>query len=189
VSGHFITYPWAAVFAVWLIGAFATKRTIETPRGAYRIVEMIGLFLAVSLLFSGLPIFHYGILSKRFLPQIEAAAWAGFAVEAAGLVFSIWARFYLGGNWSANVTLKQGHTLVRSGPYRIVRHPIYAGFLCAILGTAIAIGEWRGLLALPLAAASWHFKAAKEERLMVQQFGEEYERYRREVKSVIPFVL
>lgn len=57
-----------------------------------------------------------------------------------GLLLALWSRFVLGRNWSAAVTVKQGHSLVRNGPYAIVRHPIYSGFLLALLGTAIARG-------------------------------------------------
>ena len=71
------------------------------------------------------------------------------------MFFAGWARVFLGGNWSSNVTLKEDHTLVRSGPYRIVRHPIYTGLLVALLGTAIALGELRCFLGVILAAIAW----------------------------------
>jgi protein-S-isoprenylcysteine O-methyltransferase Ste14 len=95
----------------------------------------------------------------------------------------------LGSNWSGTVTVKQNHELVQSGPYAIVRHPIYSGFLLGALGTALSVGEARGLIALALAFVGWVAKTRVEEQFMVEQFNGDYVRYRREVKRLIPFVL
>jgi protein-S-isoprenylcysteine O-methyltransferase len=86
------------------------------------------------------------------------------------------------------VTLKQNHTLVQSGPYRIVRHPIYTGLLVALLGTAVVLGELRCFLGVLLAAIAWKIKSMSEETLMVQQFGDQYARYREQVKGLVPYL-
>jgi protein-S-isoprenylcysteine O-methyltransferase len=86
------------------------------------------------------------------------------------------------------VTLKEDHTLVQSGPYRIVGHPIYSGLLVALLGTAIALGELRCFLGVLLAAIAWKIKSMSEETLMVQQFGDQYARYREHVKGLVPYL-
>ena len=99
------------------------------------------------------------------------------------------ARFFLGRNWSGIVTIKQGHTLVRKGPYRFVRHPIYTGLLLAIFGTALAIGEIRALIGAGLVFALFVHKISLEESFMTEQFGADYADYRRNVKALIPFVL
>ena len=112
----------------------------------------------------------------------------GLALTLIGLAFSVWARFCIGKNWSARIELKQGHQLIRRGPYAIVRHPIYLGFMLATLGTAIAFAEWSGLLAFALIVLAWGYKARLEESAMIEQFGSEYEEYRRNVKGFIPFV-
>jgi protein-S-isoprenylcysteine O-methyltransferase len=130
-----------------------------------------------------------GWLNSRFLPDMAAVAWAGVTMTAGGIAFAVWARFALGRNWSSQVALKQGHELVRSGPYRLVRHPIYSGVLLALLGTAAAIGELRGLIAFGLFVAGWWLKARVEEVVLVEQFGEQYRIYKSEVKALIPFVL
>jgi protein-S-isoprenylcysteine O-methyltransferase Ste14 len=85
------------------------------------------------------------------------------------------------------VTIKEGHQLVTTGPYAIVRHPIYTGLLLAIAGSAIAIGEWRGVLAVVVAFASFLHKLRLEERWMRQQFGEAYRSYCRRVPALLPF--
>ncbi len=142
--------------------------------------------IAALLLFdNGLNI---GPLNRRFLPYSDLGQYTGLILTAAGITFAIWARLYLGSNWSAAVTVKESHMLVRTGPYSIVRHPIYTGFLLAAFGTAVAVGQYRGLLATAAAAFAWQTKLLIEERFMTEQFGSEYEAYKRDVKALIPFV-
>ena len=128
-----------------------------------------------------------GVLNERFVPEAAALSWTGLALTVAGILFAAWARFYLGGNWSLSVTVKQGHTLIRGGPYAAVRHPIYSGLSLAVLGTALAVGEFRGLVAVGLVVFGFRHKSLMEERFMREEFGAGYERYCREVKALIPF--
>ena len=116
-----------------------------------------------------------------------SARWIGLALTAIGLGFAIAARWWLGRNWSGRVTIKQQHQLIQNGPYALVRHPIYAGFLLALLGTALVHSELRGLIGLALAALGWIFKLRIEEALLSQQFGDAYLQYQRHVKALIPF--
>jgi protein-S-isoprenylcysteine O-methyltransferase Ste14 len=127
------------------------------------------------------------VLTRRFLPQGDVFPVLGTVLLAAGLGFSVWARRHLGRNWSAHVVVKQGHELVRTGPYRWVRHPIYTGILLALLGMVVAFGEWRGLLAMGFALLSFAVKSGQEERRMGEVFPE-YEQYRRETAALIPFI-
>jgi protein-S-isoprenylcysteine O-methyltransferase Ste14 len=106
-----------------------------------------------------------------------------------GLGFSALARAWLGRNWSAEVTVKDGHELVRSGPYALVRHPIYAGMLLALAGTALMVGKWRALIGLALVVVALLRKLTVEERFMTEQFGEVYAHYRAEVSALIPFLV
>ncbi len=115
-------------------------------------------------------------------------AYTGFAITVAGLAFAVWARFYIGRNWDGLVALKEDHQLVRGGPYAIVRHPIYSGFMLATLGTAIADGEVAGLVSTAMIVIAWGYKARVEEAFMIEQFGAEYLQYRRDVKGLIPLV-
>jgi protein-S-isoprenylcysteine O-methyltransferase Ste14 len=109
-------------------------------------------------------------------------------MTAAGLLFSVWARRCLGTNWSGAVTIKERHELVTSGPYGLVRHPIYTGVLLAILGSAIAVGEWQAVLAMVLASFALWRKLRLEERWMLNRFGEAYRAYCRKVPALIPFL-
>lgn len=178
-------YAWVVFALVWLVFAFTNKRTARRQPIKSLIVHVCVLGLAFDLLFSDL--FRRGFLRWQFVPDTRAAGWIGAALTVAGLGFAIWARFHIGRNWSATVTLKEGHTLVRDGPYAIVRHPIYTGLLLAVLGTAIVHREVGGLIGFALVVLELKRKSLLEERLMVEQFGAEYLQYRREVKGLVPW--
>jgi protein-S-isoprenylcysteine O-methyltransferase Ste14 len=128
-------------------------------------------------------------LGLRLLPRGPAVFWTGAALTLAGLLFSVWARVYLGRNWSGTVTLKEDHELITGGPYGWVRHPIYTGLLLAVVGTAAVRGNLRGVAAIVLSAAALWRKLGLEESWMREQFGEQYRDYSRRVAALIPFVL
>jgi protein-S-isoprenylcysteine O-methyltransferase Ste14 len=184
--GGVITAAWITALVVWIIGAFTTKATIRRQSIGSRLLEMSPLIVGY-LLLRGTPSLLYWT-STRFVPPTFEWQVIGAVVTVAGVAIGIWARFYLGGNWSATVSVKQDHELIRTGPYAAVRHPIYSGLLLAILGTAIYAGEIRGLFALALAMVALKIKSMREEAFMQDEFGERYVQYRREVKSLVPFV-
>ena len=181
-------YLWLALGILWLVMALTAKRTARTQSPGSRILQITPEILAFTLLFARVPWPQW--LRWRFVPESSIAiAWAGLALTAAGIGFAIWARLFLGRNWSGRVTVKERHELIQTGPYSIVRHPIYSGFLLAILGTALVQGQLRSLLALPIAALGWGFKLRLEESFMAQQFGNAYLDYKRRVKALVPFVV
>jgi protein-S-isoprenylcysteine O-methyltransferase Ste14 len=181
-----ITSLWMAVFLLWAITALTSRRSGHARfQGGARLANWI-VGIAWWVLFSRGRAFP--VLARRFLPMTPALSYLGLALTVLGLAFAVWSRFYLGRNWSAVVTVKEDHQLKRSGPYAIVRHPIYSGFMLATLGSAIAFGELGGLLAAVLIVAAWGYKARLEEAAMIEQFGAEYENYRREVKGLVPFL-
>ena len=94
----------------------------------------------------------------------------------------------LGGNWSNRVTVKENHKLVHTGPYRIVRHPIYSGILLGMLGSALQRGWIRCFAGVLICGFSFCLKTRVEERFMMQSFGEQYQQYRHKVKALAPFV-
>src|SRR6201999_1195277 len=124
-------------------------------------------------------------LPGHFLEQ-PIVAWndalypIGAILVAIGLLFACWARYVLGRNWSGIVTVKENHELVRTGPYRFVRHPIYTGLLLAFVGSAVARDQWRGVLAVVIVYVALWRKYRLEERWMEQTFGDAYRRFREE---------
>ena len=128
-------------------------------------------------------------LGEGLLPNVFAVSLVGFALAIAGLAFSVWARVYLGSNWSPIVMLRKGQTLVRSGPYGIVRHPIYSGLVVAITGTALVFGGYRVIISIVCVFLFAWVRIADEEKLMLNQFGEDYVKYRKEVKAIVPGII
>jgi protein-S-isoprenylcysteine O-methyltransferase Ste14 len=182
-----IEAAWVAFCAYWFIMAFGVKRAVKRQSLSSRALHIAVGVLAYMLLFTDR--LSWGPLAWRFLPDSRVWAAVGAAVTWAGVALAIWARTILGRNWSATVTVKQDHTLVRSGPYSAVRHPIYSGLLLAGLGTALAVGEVHSLLAVAIGLVGFRVKSKLEERFMVEQFGREYEDYRQHSWALVPFVL
>jgi protein-S-isoprenylcysteine O-methyltransferase Ste14 len=177
---------WPVWLAYWIIAARNVKPTRRRESLAGRMVTVVLTALTAALLaFRGQKP-HW--LNTRFLPQTMVAYWLGLLLVVLGLAFAVWARIHLGRNWSGTVTVKDDHELIRTGPYGLVRHPIYTGLLLAILGTAIAFGEWRGLLAFGFLTVAFLFKLRREERFMSESFPDDYPRYRAQVPALIPFI-
>lgn len=178
---------WLSWVVYWLAASRDVKSTLQRESPSSRFSHMVPLAIA-ALLFSD-PRMRIGFLGERFLPLSVWLFWLGAFLTGGGLLFTVWARSHLGRNWSGSVTIKEGHELVKSGPYALVRHPIYTGLLVAFLGSALALGLWGGVVAFALGAGALWRKLRIEERWMRQQFGEVYEEYSRHVAALIPFVL
>ena len=186
---HVIDALWLAWAAYWALSAFRVKRTRWREPLATRALHDGPLLLGGYLLLAPghLPGRLPGFLTERLLPASVALAALATLLTAAGLGFAIWARWHLGSNWSGTVTVKEGHTLVRSGPYHRIRHPIYSGLLLAIAGSALTAGDWRGLLAFLLILFAVLLRVRVEERRMAATFPD-YGDYRRESAALIPFL-
>jgi len=181
-------YLWMTVGVVWLVAALAAKRTARTQSSTSRVLHFCLVFTAFFLLFGRIAWPSW--LRWRFVSeQSMAGAWIGLTLTAAGVAFAIAARFWIGTNWSARVTIKEDHQLIQNGPYALVRHPMYSGFILAFLGTAIVYGEIRGLLGLALSALGWVLKLRTEEALLSEQFGSAYLDYKHRVKALVPFLV
>lgn len=177
---------WIAWLLYWWVASYGAKANRRREDVLSRALHVVPLTLAAWLIAT--PRAPIAMLNALIVPRTFVLFAAGVILTAAGLGFTVWARMHLAGNWSGSVTLKHDHTLVRDGPYRYVRHPIYTGILLAMTGSAIARDEWRGVLAVALAFVALWRKLGLEERWLTETFGEEYARYRQEVRALIPFV-
>src|ERR1700719_1196736 len=182
-QGLWINALWFLFGLYWIFSAFKLKKTKKRESWGQRFRYVLPLVIAFYLF---RPRAHYGWLGARFVPESDAAGWVGVALTAAGVAIAIWARWHLGTNWSGVVTLKEGHELIRSGPYRNIRHPIYTGILLAFLGTAVALGEVRGLLAVGIVWLSFYTKARREESFLTQEFGDRFAEHRRHTGMFLP---
>jgi protein-S-isoprenylcysteine O-methyltransferase Ste14 len=175
------------VLAVSVCQRQGTRRFEPAPS---RITRLILFLLAIALLF--FPNSTSPWLSWLYWTPIAPSLWTffgGVILTVAGLLFSIWARHHLGRNWSLTVTLKDDHELIVTGLYALVRHPIYTGLLAGFLGTAIAIMEVRGIIALILILITLWAKLRMEEHLMRGHFGAKYDTYSQRVSALVPFIL
>lgn len=182
---------WGGWLTVWNVMARRVKAAAQTESAVSRLRHVVPLLIAAYLLVARVPL---PLLNDRFAPLALWTAVLGAALTFAGLAFAIWARFLIAGNWSSYVELKREHELIMEGPYRWVRHPIYTGLLLAFVGSALAVGEWRGALSrgalsVAIVAASFWRKLRLEEAIMRRQFGEAYARYAARVPALVPFVL
>lgn len=175
---------WGAFYAVWLLWAMigikkAQRRESVASHFAHGVLAAAGFLL----MFANIRV---GWLHARVLPGALWLQALGIAITLAGFAFAIWARIHLGSNWSSAVSSKVKHELIRSGPYRWVRHPIYSGLLFALFGTALVRGELCGLLALVLVYTAWKIKSHLEERMMISTFGSEYTAYANSTGAIFP---
>jgi protein-S-isoprenylcysteine O-methyltransferase Ste14 len=174
-------------FLYWQIQAANTKTTQRLEPAASRILRVFIFLIAITLLSTTripLPWLYLQVWPVGVWPF-----WVGAAVTIAGLLFAVWAREHLGSNWSRSVTIKPGHELITTGPYAVVRHPIYTGILTGFLGMAIAISQVRGFIVFVLIFLVFWVKLRMEEQWMRSQFGEAYAAYARQTAALAPYLL
>jgi protein-S-isoprenylcysteine O-methyltransferase Ste14 len=178
-----IAAPWLLWLAYWLATSQSVNSTAPKETQRSRTLQTIPLIAGAALLL--LPDPTLSALTFDW-SRIGTMQFAGFAILEAGLLLSVWAHLYLGMNRGVSATFEQQHEVIRSGPYALVRHPIYTGFLAALAGTALIADEWRGALGVALIFVSLAYKVRLKERARASHFGDEYARYRSEVAALIP---
>jgi protein-S-isoprenylcysteine O-methyltransferase Ste14 len=171
---------WAAFGLYWLVAAFSMKKGRVPWSRELRIRAVIAVVVILLI--------RTGVFRDHGLNTDPWRAGIGLVLFASGLVFAIWARIHIGRNWGTPMTQKDEPELVTSGPYQLVRHPIYSGILAAGVGTAVAL-SWLWLLAVALAAVYFLYSAVVEERYMTERFPDEYPVYKRSTKMLVPLVL
>ena len=171
---------WAAFWAFWLAAAFSMKKG-RIPWSRELRIRAVIVVLVILLL-------RLGALRGRNLNSDPVRAGFGLVLFALGLGFAIWARAHIGRNWGTPMSQKDEPELVTSGPYRLVRHPIYSGILVAGVGTAIAL-SWFWLIAVALAGVYFVYSATVEERYLTEQFPDSYPAYRHSTKMLVPYLL
>ena len=180
-----ITALWVCFTVYWLVAARGAKRTVSSGTGPSTVLRSV---LAVTVV---------AVVTERSvrLPTIhEPAALSaslgvvGVALCVIGIAFAIWARTHIGRNWGMPGSVKADAELVTTGPYALVRHPIYTGVLLAMLGSALAQGNpWTILLAA--FSAYFLYNARVEERTMAREFPDEDGRYRARTKMLVPYLV
>lgn len=183
LTGILILACWVSLGLYWNISARSVKFAAERQNPLARLARMpvwLGFLLFIAAWVH--PLGPFAIRRTVFSDSIAVA------VCVLGLFVAVWSRKVLGAEWSRDVELKEGHKLVKRGPYGLMRHPIYTGHLLMGLGTAIASGFLMAFLGLASFAVGFWIKLNQEDRLLVCSFPDEYPAYKARVKALIPYV-
>jgi protein-S-isoprenylcysteine O-methyltransferase Ste14 len=180
----FIDIPWAVFVAYWVISAFNTKRTQQRESFLARYGVMFIVVVGFALLFKGST--GRGFLNQPIFHRNDTSNVVAVALTWAGIGLAIWARAHLGQYWSARITIKEDHKLIRTGPYARLRHPIYSGLDLAAVGTALAIDRWRSVVVVCVIIIGFCIKAKREEAMLEKHFGADFEEHRRKTGFLLP---
>ncbi|MES1198369.1 MAG: isoprenylcysteine carboxylmethyltransferase family protein [Pseudomonadota bacterium] len=183
--GYLLIVVWVLWVISWILAAVWSSRAVARPKLGEelpsRLITVIGALLMT------------GRFQLSSLPQLwglsDIGAWLALAAVLVGIAFTWWARVTLGALWSGNVTRKEDHKIIDTGPYGLVRHPIYTGILFALWATALFLGRIECLLGAALMSIGFFLKARLEESFLVAGLGEAaYADYKKRVPMLVPFV-
>lgn len=173
---------WLLWAIYWIIAGFFSHRNKLREGIVQRFGHIIPLYGGFWLIFHGRhPPFFGRLYSNHGLEAF------GDLLTACGLIFAIWARLHLGKYWSGVISLKENHRVIRTGPYELVRHPIYTGLILAAAGSAITNSTVDGFIGLVLIIAACFYKAKREESLLTAQLGDEYRQFKNQVPFLVPY--
>ena len=178
---------WVVWWVTWWAAALWSERSTGQPARWRQIQYRLFIVAGVVLLFG---LYEHPFAVEIVLWRLPAAGlWICVAGAIAGFAFTWWARLHLGRLWSSNVARKAEHHVVDTGPYGIVRHPIYTGIILSSAATAIARGTMLGWLGAAVMTIGWYIKARMEERFLREQLGEDaYGAYAGRVPMLVPFL-
>jgi len=180
VADLVIGVGWVVFWVYWLAASVGVKagRTRWARFAGVRVaIIIVILFLLRLRVFKG----QHSVTHSPWLQGI------GLAIFLLGLALAVWARIYIGRNWGMPMSEKADPELVTTGPYNVIRHPIYSGILLAMIGTTVAISLY-WLIAVVLLGAYFIYSAFMEERYMTERFPDTYPQYKKSTKMLIPFI-
>lgn len=188
-----ILLPWVVFIIFWGVGAFM-EQMAERQKHSVIFKIATGIFGAVVLsAFMLLYIFFFYYSNISFFgsvlySQTIISKAVGFIIAIAGLALALWARLVLGMNWSRDPLLVRSNTLITTGPYKLVRHPVYLGVTAMFLGTAIYLGLLGGFIGFTVGFIMVFWKSRLEDQELIKHFPNDYPEYRKRTKSYIPFI-
>jgi protein-S-isoprenylcysteine O-methyltransferase Ste14 len=192
-----VFYPWCLWAITWIAAALWTNRTVKRPGISrdfiYRALTFAGfVFLLGGVFRERAGRVEYGswpgVLGKIYWQPSAGVGWGLVSGVFLGFLFAWWARLHLGRLWSGRITRKQDHHVVDSGPYAIVRHPIYTGILFSAVVTAVIVGAVHTYIGAGLLVVGYWIKARLEEQFLREELGaQDYDAYRRRVPMLVPF--
>jgi protein-S-isoprenylcysteine O-methyltransferase Ste14 len=181
---YLIEGPWVVFIAFWVVGALKSRRAQRAESFASRYAILFLEIAGFSLIFMDET--EIGILGHEVIPRTYALAVTGVVFTWVGIALALWARWHLGQYWSARITIKENHKLIRTGPYARLRHPIYSGLDLAAIGSALVIDRWRCVIGVCLIILGYWIKAKREEAMLTGQFGTDFKEHCRYTGFLFP---
>jgi protein-S-isoprenylcysteine O-methyltransferase Ste14 len=175
---------WVLFSIYWTVASKNSAKTQSSESKASTAFHQIILNVALLLLFIPLPTLRGWFLPQRFHFLVAAGA----VIQVGGFILAAWARRHLGRNWSAEVRIGEGHELVRTGPYRMLRHPIYTAMLVMFIGTAVSSSQYHALLGVAMLVVAYLRKTRLEENILRETFGAEWDTYQRDTWRLVPLL-
>lgn len=176
---------WLFFWCYWLVRASHAKRNVSS-----RLKQFVGLRIVILglLIFMAVAVKRSSQkLNDHWLGTSDLVLIIGLGLFLIGMSLAIWARVYLGANWGMPMSLKKDPDLITTGPYKYIRHPIYAGLILMLLGSSIDINFY-WLIAMVIAGAYFIYSAFAEEKVLSKQFPKTYPSYKSSSKMLIPFI-
>ncbi|MBV7276626.1 isoprenylcysteine carboxylmethyltransferase family protein [Clostridium sp. PL3] len=182
-------YIWSAFWIYWILSAINTRSKVRKEssgqKGSQRAFHLIFVVIAFIITFFQ---FENIFLWNKIIPHTPSVESIGIIILILSLLFAIWARLVLGMNWSGAIQKVAGQRLVCSGPYKYIRNPIYTGVVFGFLGNFIVFGTIASLIGFVLILFVYVLKISKEQKFLVEEFGDEYKAYIARSWALIPFV-
>ncbi|WP_072315582.1 methyltransferase family protein [Sinomicrobium oceani] len=177
---------WIMFSLTWIWYGNKTKENVRPLTFREKISAFMGFVIVFAALY--LPLWTTKGIGRIVISRNAVVEIIGLILCISGVFIAIWSRLLLGWNWSGGVSAKKGHELIDSGPYALVRHPIYTGFITGVIGTCLVMGSLSGIIVTVLYTLGLFGKIDKEEKLLCNIFGDSYLDYRKRTYKLIPFI-
>jgi protein-S-isoprenylcysteine O-methyltransferase Ste14 len=175
---------WSLWLITWVVAALWARRVVSAAPGSTFRLQLLIATAGFACLFVQWPGRSPGLWTVG-----GAFGWLLVALVAVGFAFAWWARIYLGPLWSGGIVRREGHRIVDTGPYALVRHPIYTGLMISAFAFAAIKATPLALLGACLITLGFALKARIEERFLAAELGEaDYAAYRARVPMLVPFM-
>ena len=178
---------WLLFVAYWAVAAVGAKRSARRRRWGREIALRLVVILLVAVVLQSRSLRLFLAQTQRSASHSVLLGWTGAALCLLGFGLAIYARWHLGRNWGMPMSRKEQPELVTSGPYALIRHPIYTGLILAMLGSAIGISVLYALL-LVVVGAYFIYSARREEAVMLQLFPKQYAAYMARTGMLTPLL-
>lgn len=182
---EFVPWLWGGWVASWWLAALVRNKTVARPAEGsfgYRAIPALGAILLFVVRFRG------PLADRLTWHPSTVLGWTLVGVTALGFAFAWWARIHLGRLWSSGVTRKEHHRVIDSGPYRLVRHPIYTGICLSAFATGALQGTVIALIGAATMTYGFYYKARIEERFLAKELGPSYDAYAMKTPMLVPFI-